>query len=448
MAAAKRSRVRVLLALVWLAVQALTARAADRTSLAPSTNAPPRIIISSDIGGTDFDDFQSLVHLLAYADRFEIEGLISSPYGPGRKEHILKVIDVYARDYPNLSSYSDRYPPAEQLRSITRQGAVESAGLGGVGRPSEGSAWIIQCAKRQDPRPLWVLVWGGIDDLAQALHDDPSIKSKLRVYYIGGPNKKWAATAYDYITQQHSDLWIIEANSTYRGWFTGGNQEGDWGNETFVAKCIAPYGALGDFFAHGVTLNGQTRSSLKMGDTPSVVYLFGQAPEDPSRNSWGGRFVRAWDRRRCVFEQPPSAADHVEAYSIIELIYRPAASQDIAAKATLVVDEQEFPGFADNGGVWHFFFSPKEAKTWQYNIRSTHPGLDGQSGGFTSEWPAPGQFTQRASGYPNWWTDDPDPAFSEGIWQGAKTVNRWRADYLRDFAERIRRCGPRSVDDR
>ena len=54
----------------------------------------PRIIVSTDIGGTDYDDFQSMVHLLVYADRFDIEGLISSPYGGGRKDQILKVIDV------------------------------------------------------------------------------------------------------------------------------------------------------------------------------------------------------------------------------------------------------------------------------------------------------------------------------------------------------------------
>src|SRR6478609_7337717 len=69
----------------------------------PATDLP-RIIVSTDIGGTDFDDFQSLVHLLVYADRFQIEGLLSSPYGGGRVQQILKVIDLYDRDYPNLHS--------------------------------------------------------------------------------------------------------------------------------------------------------------------------------------------------------------------------------------------------------------------------------------------------------------------------------------------------------
>lgn len=42
-----------------------------------------RVLVSSDIGGTDPDDFQSMVHFLVYGDCFDIEGLISSPYGPG-----------------------------------------------------------------------------------------------------------------------------------------------------------------------------------------------------------------------------------------------------------------------------------------------------------------------------------------------------------------------------
>lgn len=66
-----------------------------------------RVVVSTDIGGTDPDDFQSVVHLLVYADCFDIEGLVSSPYGPGRKKHILEVINCYEKDYANLKTYSD-----------------------------------------------------------------------------------------------------------------------------------------------------------------------------------------------------------------------------------------------------------------------------------------------------------------------------------------------------
>jgi hypothetical protein len=46
-----------------------------------------RILISTDIGGTDPDDNQSMTHLLMYSNLFQIEGLVSSPsYGDGNKE--------------------------------------------------------------------------------------------------------------------------------------------------------------------------------------------------------------------------------------------------------------------------------------------------------------------------------------------------------------------------
>ena len=431
--------IRNVLALV-LASIALAALPACASTNAPTASPRHRVIVSSDIGGTDFDDFQSMVHLFVYADSFDIEGLISSPYGPGRKEHILKVIDAYERDYPNLKTYSEKYPTQDALRAISKQGAIDSASLRGFDKPSEGSDWIVKCARRPDSRPLWILVWGGIDDLAQALHDAPEILPKLRVYFIGGPNKKWSAPAYDYIAREHPDLWIIEANDTYRGWFAGGNQTGEWGNDAFVAAHIAGHGALGEFFAKGISFNSQTRSTIKMGDTPSLVYLLGKTPEDPSKDSWGGHFVRAWDRPRYVFDHAPTATAKVETFGIMELIYHPATNAPAAATATLVVDKQNFPGFADDAGAWHFIFSPKEAKTWSYTIKSTLPSLDGNTGGFTSYWPAPEQAAKPSSRYPNWWTDDPDPAVADGVHQGAKTVSRWRVDFLGDFAARMVRC--------
>src|SRR4051812_15984600 len=67
-----------------------------------------RVLVSSDIGGTDPDDFQSMVHLFLYADVLDLEGIVSSPYGPGRKEHILEVIEQYEKDYAHLKTWSAR----------------------------------------------------------------------------------------------------------------------------------------------------------------------------------------------------------------------------------------------------------------------------------------------------------------------------------------------------
>jgi hypothetical protein len=402
---------------------------------APVEVARPRVIVSTDIGGTDFDDFQSLVHLLVYADRLEIEGLIASPYGPARqrKQHLIEIIDRYATDYPNLRTHSPLYPTPDALKAITKQGGTDPADQRGWGDRTEGSDWIIRCAQLDDPRPLWILIWGGIDDLAQALHDDPSIAPKLRVYFIGGPNKKWSATAYDYIAQNFPSLWMIEANATYRGWFAGGNQSGDLDNTAFIRTWVKGRGALGDYFE-------SIADKVKMGDSPSVTYVLSETREDPARDGWGGRYVRAWDRPRVTFEHAPTATDMVETYSIVELRYHTTDTPKPGATAALLVDNQEFPGFPDEHGMWRLLFSPKETKTWSYRVRSNVPALDGKGGSFTSRDAGLEQANQPSVRYPNWWTDDPDPAAAVGTAPGARHISRWREEFLRDFAERLERC--------
>ncbi|MBN2000655.1 DUF1593 domain-containing protein [candidate division KSB1 bacterium] len=397
------------------------------------TDTRPRVIVSSDIGGTDPDDFQSMVHLLLYADTLDIEGLISSPSGHGRAKHILLVIRYYEQDYPNLKTYSDKYPTAEQLRAITKQGAYDFAGPGGVGEATEGSDWIIRCARCDDPRPLHVLVWGGIEDLAQALHDAPDILPKLRIYYIGGPNKKWAPGAYHYIATHHPNLWIIESNATYRGWFVGGNQSGEWGNSAFVQQHIVGHGELGNFF------NTQLGGSIKMGDTPSVARLLYGDPEDPSQPSWGGQFVRAWKRPHVVFDRITTAADSMEQFGILELNLFLRSEPSDTLTATLDVENQSLPGLII-GNTVKFMFSPKSARTFSYKIGSNTAELDGQNGCITAYLTAEENKLHPDPHLPNWWTDDPSPDMAEGDFIGAKTVSMWREEYLTDFKERMDRC--------
>ncbi len=401
-----------------------------------------RIVVSSDIGGTDPDDFQSMVHFLVYADMFDVEGLISSPYGPGRKEHLLQVINLYERDYANLVTHSNRYPVPDALRAITKQGALGSPGPGGISTPTEGSDWIVRCARRADPRPLFILVWGGIEDLAQALHDAPDILPKLRVYFIGGPNKMWSVDAYNYIEQNHPELWMIEANATYRGWFVGGNQAGEWGNAAFVAAHVAGRGALGKFF--GSLLKG----TIKMGDSPSVGYLLRGTPEDPSRPGWGGRFARVWDGRKTIFDRLTTEADEAEVFGVVEFTLPAPAGMTRRHSARMVFDGRIPAAGTNEGGILRFRFSPRDRKVWRYVIESDFAGLAGRLGAFTAVAP-PLERTRRPSAvHPYWWTDDPDRAAAEGIHPGAKSVSRWREEFLGDFAARMLRCGAPAVPKR
>ena len=398
------------------------------------TGVRHRVIVSTDIGGTDPDDVQSMVHLLAYADLFDIEGLVSSPYGKGRKKQILEVINAYERDYQNLKSYTDKYPKPDVLRAVTKQGATESPRKTGVGEPTEGSKWIIECAQRKDSRPLHVLVWGGMEDLAQALHDAPNILPKLRVCFIGGPNKKWSVDAYNYVEQNHPKLWMIESNATYRGWFVGGNQKGAWGNKEFVTANITGHGALGDCFVNA-------KADIKMGDTPSVARLLRGVSEDPTLPGWGGQYVPIWDGRKATFERLTTAMDRVEVFGVTEFALPMPDGFTPKHTASMTFDGGKPPVKGVNEGkVLRFRFSPRDAKVWSYVIKSDFAELDGKSGKFMAVPPPVERTSKRSISHPNWWIDDPDPAAAEGVHPGAKSVSRWREEFLGDYAARMRRC--------
>lgn len=305
-------------------------------ALADNASVPPRVIVSSDIGGSDPDDFQSMIHLLLYANVLDIEGLISSPPQAGRARHIHEVLDAYARDFPNLQGHSGRtgrrkedkeFPHPETLRAVVKQGAVRAAPATGWSSPTPGSRWIVARAKAEEQRPLWVLVWGGITDVAQAVHDEPTIKSRIRIYSIGSWNTRQDRAARDSLFQHHRDLWWIECDTTFRGMYMGGEQRGEWNNLQFVEQHVRGHGALGDLF-------WAKKKDIKMGDTPSLLYLLRGAPDRPDSPHWGGAF------------------------------------------------------------------------------RKTDHG-------------------------PHYWTDDPKPEHSENQRAGAKTVNRWRKDYLRDWRMRM-----------
>src|SRR5699024_11505985 len=112
----------------------------------------PRVLVSTDIGGTDPDDFQSMVHLLLYADVLDLEGLLSSPYGEGRAADIHRVIDCYEHDFDQLRRHA-HYPQPDALRALVKQGAIDRADHHGRTGTTEGSDWIVQRAPALGARP-------------------------------------------------------------------------------------------------------------------------------------------------------------------------------------------------------------------------------------------------------------------------------------------------------
>ncbi|MCM3699692.1 nucleoside hydrolase-like domain-containing protein [Paenibacillus macerans] len=278
-----------------------------------------RVLVSTDLGG-DPDDIQSLVHLLHYSDILKLEGIISST-GPGsinKAEGIKEWVRRTDLDFLRQKGYNELLSEEEVL-SIVKQGAIQP-GEPGEGKSTEGSAWIVKKALAADPlglnRPLWVLAWGSLTDIAQALYDAPEIAERIRIYYISSTNTVHDEDSYEFLLDGMEDkwpnLWWIEngvlprlSHDTFRGYYLGGDQSGEWGNLAYLETIIRPKGTtrnseftetLGQAFPGADWPEGV----LKEGDTPTFLYLLSPVVggvgdvDDPTAESWGGQFRRAY----------------------------------------------------------------------------------------------------------------------------------------------------------
>lgn len=404
------------------------------TSIAQApVSIKPRILISTDIGGTDPDDNQSMTHFLMYSNLFETEGLISSPsYGNGSVSEIIRMIDLYEKDLPTLNKHASDFPTPDYLRSITKQGRSGSAPYCGYRTATEGSDWIVRCARQEKQQPLWVLVWGGLDDVAQALHDAPDIENKIRIYWIGGPNKKWSTNSYAYIVQNFPNLWVIETNASYRG-FIANYKQMDQFNGLYYDTYMRGGGHLGDDFVS--YLKGNT----KLGDTPSLLYMMDGDPNDPTKESWGGSFEKFTHSPRVIFNRATTAQDTVQAYAIMEFrVKGPRVNTPSdSACITMTINKQAWSGYYLGKGIYSVRHATYSIGTFPYTIVSDISGFPNQEGAITIESVWPGQ--QRKTDYQlgkNWFTDKGDKNLFHGEHQGFKTVSKWRIDAMTDWAKR------------
>lgn len=285
-----------------------------------------RVLVSTDLGG-DPDDIQSLFRLIHYSDILKIEGIVSSP-GPADSKgtgpsadlirHWVQRVDV---EHLRARGHADLMTEGEILAGVKQGHKVARAP--GPGGATEGSDWIIRCANAPDPegrgRPLWVLAWGSLTDIAQALHDDPGIAGKIRIHYIGSSNTMNDLASRDYVYNGMADrwpqLWWIEngvlpklSRDTFRGVYQGGEQSGEWSNMRFIAANIRGHGSThnglfaekcGDAFPEATWPAG----SLKEGDSPTMLYLLSPVlggvgdVDDPTQPNWGGQYHRPDPRR-------------------------------------------------------------------------------------------------------------------------------------------------------
>src|SRR5262249_11288067 len=156
----------------------------------------------------------------------------------------------------------------------------------------------IAVVDRPDPHPVWVVIWGGSADLAQALWKVRATRtpeelgrfvSKLRVHTIGDQD----STA-PWIREQFPGLSVITQRRAHRGMYRGGDTS--LVSPEWVGTSIRNHGPLGDLYPN---YNGGDIWSAKLGrvrgikegDTPSFLSLVPNGLGDPQRpglGSWGG----------------------------------------------------------------------------------------------------------------------------------------------------------------
>ncbi len=249
------------------------------------SNDKARLIVTTDLGGSDPDDIQSMIHLLVCSDRIDVEGLISSEAwvdDPDKTEKLRQTVDDFIKVLPTLSIHSSAYPSPEYLRSVIAQGQDKPHMEGvGEGKDSPGSDLIVDAIRKDDGRPLWIAAWGGMNTVVQALYklknntDSEAFEkyiSRLRIYDILGQDDAGA-----YIAKNYPDILYIRNKEVY-GWAPNDQ----WTNDNIQNRL--PLGA-----------HYPNRRWATEGDSPPFLYVYSNGlndPEHPEYGGWGGRFSR------------------------------------------------------------------------------------------------------------------------------------------------------------
>lgn len=284
-----------------------------------------RVLVLTDIENEP-DDAMSLVRFLTYCNQWDVEGLVATTSVHQRNKtaawRIREIVEAYGKARENLLLHEPGYPTADYLLSIIKEGRPNYGMTAvGTGKDSPGSEWVIQVVDRDDPRPVWVLVWGGPNCLAEALWKVRATRTsvslekfvgKLRVYTISDQDDSgpWlrknfpdlfyiASPGFQSGGAYHYATWSGISGDKFHGRFVGADfsiVDNPWLDEHIRSK-----GPLGAQYPH--------TKFLMEGDTPSFLYLINNglgAPEHPDWGSWGGRYELYTPRLRKWFLEPES----------------------------------------------------------------------------------------------------------------------------------------------
>jgi hypothetical protein len=271
---------------------------------------PPRLVVISDIGNEP-DDQMSLVRLLLYSNEIDLEAMIAGTSTWQKNaihpETMRTLVAAYGKVRDNLLLHAQGWPAAAELdrRIFSGQTGYGMASTG-AGLASEGARAILAAAKREDPRPLWISIWGGANTLAQALIEARAtlapgalaqLIAKLRVYSISDQDD-----AGPWIRREFPSLFYIVQPSTpdsgeyYYATWTGISGDLYYRNGTgadsttvtneWLESHIRTKGPLGKVYPRFLF--------IMEGDTPAYLGLIDNglnAYRCPDWGGWGGRYL-------------------------------------------------------------------------------------------------------------------------------------------------------------
>jgi hypothetical protein len=278
--------------------------------IADSYSGHPRVAIISDIGNEP-DDQMSFVRLLLYSNEFDLETMIASTSTWQRTkthpETMHSIVEAYRQVRPNLLLHAKGWPTAEELdqRIFAGQPAYGMAATG-PDRASAGSQALAKAIERDDPRPLWICLWGGVNTLAQALIDLRAVHSAsemerliahLRVSSISdqddaGPWIRREFPALPYVVkpsppnseEYYEATWTgISGDMYYRN---GAGADSSLVTNEWLETNIRSKGPMGKWYPRFMF--------IMEGDTPSYLGLIDNglnAYRRPDWGGWGGRYV-------------------------------------------------------------------------------------------------------------------------------------------------------------
>ncbi len=345
-----------LLALVaWFSGHTATAHAAT------SSRAALRTVVTTDM---EQDDYDELIRYLLYTNEIDTQGIVYSASrfhwsGDGKgtlyfhsgREYTTpqtswrwtgnttiedQVLPAYAASYPNLHAQDPAFPTPDYLKSITKLGNVDFEGE--MDHDTPGSDLIKARLLDDDPRPLWLQVWGGMNTVGRALKsiedqykgtaDWPALYNKISAKTIISANSTTQDDVYaNYVKLDWPDVPVYNQGSGSWGYLRTAAQtspqpaDQDYFGSTWTKQNVLDVGPLGALYytwGDGRQMAGDQLdvfglvpypsgyfipppgrpqyAFISEGDDPAYLNLFDNGLrgwQDPTWGGFGGRDTRS-----------------------------------------------------------------------------------------------------------------------------------------------------------